>query len=89
MIVDGKSVLIGSHNWSKPGVTLNRDASLIFDDKELAGYYARAFQIDWKRSNPIKPRRFAEAESVMLPGGDVVVAPRFRRVNLQDLPTEG
>ena len=50
MIVDGKWLLLGSHNWSKPGVTLNRDASLIFDDEELAGYYAEAFEIDWARS---------------------------------------
>ena len=41
MIVDGRRVLMGSHNWSKPGVTLNRDASLIFDDEEVADYYRR------------------------------------------------
>jgi phosphatidylserine/phosphatidylglycerophosphate/cardiolipin synthase-like enzyme len=36
--LDGNRVLLGSHNWSKSGVTLNRDASLIFDDAEIAGY---------------------------------------------------
>jgi phosphatidylserine/phosphatidylglycerophosphate/cardiolipin synthase-like enzyme/V8-like Glu-specific endopeptidase len=51
VIVDGKQVLIGSHNWSSLGVTLNRDASLIFDDEEVAEYYAQAFEIDWERSN--------------------------------------
>ena len=29
MVVGGERVLLGSHNWGKPGVTLNRDASLI------------------------------------------------------------
>jgi phosphatidylserine/phosphatidylglycerophosphate/cardiolipin synthase-like enzyme len=51
VIVDGKQVLIGSHNWSSLGVTLNRDASLIFDDEEVAEYYTQAFEIDWERSN--------------------------------------
>src|SRR4029453_16832725 len=50
MIVDGKRVLLGSHNWSMPGVTLNRDASLIFDDRDIAEYYLEAFEIDWQRA---------------------------------------
>ncbi len=89
MIVDGKRMLLGSHNWSKPGVTLNRDASLIFDDEELAQYYAKAFEIDWKRANPIKPKRFVKPEGVAIAGADSIVAPLFERVRLQDLPTEG
>ncbi|HEU4769592.1 MAG TPA: phospholipase D-like domain-containing protein, partial [Pyrinomonadaceae bacterium] len=51
IIVDGRQVLVGSHNWSSLGVTLNRDASLIFDDEEVAQYYAEAFELDWNRSN--------------------------------------
>lgn len=48
MVVDGRHTLIGSHNWSGAGVTINRDASLIFFDAEdIAGYYGEAFQIDW------------------------------------------
>jgi hypothetical protein len=88
-MIAGKRLLLGSHNWSKPGVTLNRDASLIFDDEELAGYYAEAFEIDWARSNPIKPKRYVKAEAVAIPGAESVVVPMFKRVGLQDLPTEG
>lgn len=54
IIVDGKQVLIGSHNWSSLGVTLNRDASLIFDDEEVAQYYAEAFDLDWNRAGEAK-----------------------------------
>ncbi|HEY0331018.1 MAG TPA: phospholipase D-like domain-containing protein [Rhodopseudomonas sp.] len=89
MIVDGQRILLGSHNWSKPGVTLNRDASLIFDDQELAGYYAQAFEIDWARATAIRPKQFVKAESVATPGGEFAVVPLFQRVSLQDLPTEG
>ncbi|MDD1517595.1 MULTISPECIES: phospholipase D-like domain-containing protein [Bradyrhizobium] len=88
MIVDGKRLLIGSHNWSKPGVTLNRDASLIFNDEELAAYYAEAFEIDWARSNPITPKRFVKAEGVAIPGAELVTEAMFKRVSLWDLPTE-
>jgi V8-like Glu-specific endopeptidase len=87
MIVDGKRVLLGSHNWSKPGVTLNRDASLIFDDADVASYYAQAFEIDWERANPLKPKRFVK-ESVVLEAVGDAPPPGFQRVRLSDLVKE-
>ncbi|MFO0908997.1 MAG: phospholipase D-like domain-containing protein [Isosphaeraceae bacterium] len=50
IIVDGKTVLLGSHNWSSSGVTLNRDASLIFAAPKIAAYYQAVFETDWKRA---------------------------------------
>jgi phosphatidylserine/phosphatidylglycerophosphate/cardiolipin synthase-like enzyme len=88
MIVDGKRVLLGSHNWSKPGVTLNRDASLIFDDEEIAGYYADAFEIDWNRANRLKPKKFVKPESVILEAVGDAPPPGFRRVPLSELLTD-
>jgi phosphatidylserine/phosphatidylglycerophosphate/cardiolipin synthase-like enzyme/V8-like Glu-specific endopeptidase len=84
MIVDGARVLIGSHNWSKPGVTLNRDASLIFRDARIAAYYAEAFEIDWERANPIRPRRFVPEGALLEAVGDAP-PPGYRRVRLADL----
>lgn len=87
MIVDGRRVLIGSHNWSKPGVSLNRDASLIFDHKRIAGYFTDAFDIDWDRSRPISPRRHAKELVIREAVGSA--PPRgFRRVRLSDLLKE-
>ena len=88
MIVDGKRVLLGSHNWSKPGVTLNRDASLIFDDEEIAGYYTDAFEIDWNRANRLKPKKFVKPESVILEAVGDAPPPGFRRVPLSELLTD-
>jgi hypothetical protein len=34
-------------------VTLNRDASLIFDDEPIAQYYAEAFELDWDRATDV------------------------------------
>lgn len=83
MIVDGRRVLLGSHNWSQPGVSLNRDASLLFDDEEVAGYYAGAFEVDWDRSNPVRPRRFTPEAAVLETVGDAP-PPGYRRVRLSD-----
>jgi len=87
MIVDGRHVLIGSHNWSKPGVTLNRDASLLFDDEEVAQYYTDAFEIDWNRANPARPKRFLKEAVVLEAVGDAP-PPGFQRVPLSELLQE-
>ena len=87
MIVDGKRVLLGSHNWSKPGVSLNRDASLLFDDTEVAEYYTEAFNIDWDRSNKIVPKRFIVEAVVREAVGDAPPS-GFERVRLSDLAKE-
>lgn len=49
IIIDKKNVLIGSQNWSNDGVSVNRDASLIFDDEKLAAYFRTIFLHDWTK----------------------------------------
>lgn len=57
MVVDGKVVLFGSHNWSNEGVVTNRDASLIFFDEEVAKYLGEVYEYDWDRLATAKPTR--------------------------------
>lgn len=47
IIVDRRRVLLGSQNWSNDGVSVNRDASLLFDDELLANYFRDIFDHDW------------------------------------------
>lgn len=47
IIVDAEVVMFGSHNWSNEGVKTNRDASLIFFDREVAEYLAEVYDHDW------------------------------------------
>jgi hypothetical protein len=47
IIVDDAVVCIGSHNWSGQGTCFNRDASLIFENAAIAGYFAKIFDYDW------------------------------------------
>lgn len=80
IIVDGERVLIGSHNWSGSGVTLNRDASLIFDDKEVAQYYLEAFEIDWARAR--EPRFEEVVDEGVLPAEGDAPPPGYVRMTL-------
>ncbi len=72
IIIDGKVVMFGSHNWSNEGVKTNRDASLIFDDEEIASYLAQVYDYDWNRlatAHPTQKRpRVARAGEKNPPG---------------------
>jgi hypothetical protein len=68
IIVDKKVVMFGSHNWSNEGVKTNRDASLIFDDEEIAAYLADVYDFDWEHlatahPTPARPRVADEGEA--------------------------
>ena len=54
IIVDSARVLLGSHNWSYDGVVLNRDASLLFYDAEIAKYLEGIFIYDWENWSKTK-----------------------------------
>jgi len=83
MIVDGRRCLC-SHNWSGNGVTLNRDASLLFDDSDVAQYYRDIFELDWERaSRPVIPElAIAEAPRIADPAS--AVPQGFRRMTLEE-----
>lgn len=48
LIIDSEVVVVGSHNWTGQGVVLNRDASLIMWNKDIAGYFEEIFEHDWE-----------------------------------------
>lgn len=85
MVVDGQRVLIGSHNWSELGVTLNRDASLLVGSNDVARFFRNAFLVDWNRARPVKAAPpGAEASSIRLATG--AESPQgFKRMRLSDL----
>ena len=82
IVVDGARVLIGSQNWTNQGTTVNRDASLIFDDEEIAKYYEDIFFFDWKSMS----RQSAGGRRVRPAGGDEEEAVAgTRRVSWQEI----
>jgi hypothetical protein len=72
IIIDGKTVVFGSHNWSNEGVKTNRDASLIFADQEIAAYLAQVYDYDWNTlatAHPTQARpRVAKDDEETPPG---------------------
>jgi V8-like Glu-specific endopeptidase len=83
IIVDGSRALVGSHNWSAAGVTLNRDASLIFDDGEVTQYYLEAFDLDWDRAAALAFEELSALEAPRLAASDEP-PPGFVRMPLSD-----
>jgi len=64
IIADGEIVMLGSHNWSNPGVQFNRDASLVIYNREVARYYQDVFLHDWERRT-IHERLETEASEIV------------------------
>lgn len=83
IVVDDARVLIGSQNWSNLGVTLNRDASLIIDNAEVAAYFAEVFEVDWDRALACDFAEFAPEQAPRLAQGGSA-PPGFRRLRLQE-----
>ena len=82
LIVDGQRVLLGSQNWSPLGVSLNRDASLIFDDSRIAQYFLKVFDIDWSRATRVASVTSAGLQAPRHAKGDTP-PPGFVRMSLE------
>lgn len=46
-LIADNSVLISSINWNLNSVTRNREAGLIIDNQDVAGYFMNVFEYDW------------------------------------------
>ena len=80
--MDRKRVALGSQNWSNDGVSVNRDASLLFEDAELAEYFARIFDHDWQ--NQASQSIGAERGGPRLVGRDEVTPSGMVRLTWKD-----
>jgi hypothetical protein len=67
IIVDSKTVVIGSHNWTNSGALYNRDASLIFHDEPIAKYFEKVFLYDWEN---LTGREEIDESPLLAIGGD-------------------
>jgi PLD-like domain/Trypsin-like peptidase domain len=78
IVIDGEIVLIGSQNWTRAGTTLNRDASLIFFDPEIAKYYEDLFMFDWNRIAQVRIDESIPAAALVRTDEGVPAPGRFR-----------
>ncbi len=83
IIVDGETVLLGSHNLTNQGALYNRDASLIVYDAEVALYFAQIFEHDW--TNLAHQRAEEVVGGIRIAQPDEPTPPGFRRVSRAEL----
>jgi hypothetical protein len=82
IVVDRRRVMLGSQNLSNDGVSVNRDASLLFDDEEVATYFARIFEHDWQ--NLARPDIGHEALAVEVASAGDRTPPGMVRLTWKD-----
>ncbi|QIF06075.1 hypothetical protein G5S37_14360 [Roseimicrobium sp. ORNL1] len=56
IVVDGKSVLVSSQNWSDSAVLKNREAGLLIEFPKAAAYYREVFDVDWETGEKKIPK---------------------------------
>jgi phosphatidylserine/phosphatidylglycerophosphate/cardiolipin synthase-like enzyme len=68
IIIDGKTVLASSQNWSDSAVSKNREAGVLMTFPDLAAYYTKIFESDWSTASktiPVPPKSVAAPETLM------------------------
>ncbi len=68
IIVDSKTILLGSHNVTNQGVQANRDASLLIHHEGIAQYYEKVFLHDWDKLS--KPTIREESVPIAITGDE-------------------
>ncbi|MEO6733625.1 MAG: phospholipase D-like domain-containing protein [Ferruginibacter sp.] len=83
IIVDDDFVCIGSQNWSNDGVSVNRDASLLFEDRDLTKYFKEIFLHDW--NFVAKNNIGRESAPASIVSGEAVVPEGMQVIPLKDI----
>lgn len=83
IIVDSKEVMLGSHNLTNQGSLLNRDASLLVRDAEVAAYFEEIFKYDWNNLARQEADELVGGVRIAQPGEETPVG--FRRVSAGEL----
>jgi phosphatidylserine/phosphatidylglycerophosphate/cardiolipin synthase-like enzyme len=76
IVVDEATTLVSSQNWSSSAVAKNREAGLVIDYPELAKYYGKIFESDWKtalRKVPIPGKKATVSPEALARGNFVEV----------------
>ena len=79
VIIDRKKVVVSSTNWSENSIARAREAGVLIESPEIAGYFADVFDFDWSiawdlEEVPAKILRLFQ-ESIFVPGGFEEVHP--------------
>jgi hypothetical protein len=85
-VIDSQTVVVSSQNFSPAGVRQNRDAGVIIENKEIAGYFEKIFLDDWKN----KAKKFAQkAAASTAPSGTSTHRSSSRKSSSPAKPSRG
>jgi phosphatidylserine/phosphatidylglycerophosphate/cardiolipin synthase-like enzyme len=76
VVVDGRSVLVSSQNWSDAAVSRNREAGVWLTHAGIAGYFTKIFENDWAsafQSLPVAREAEVTTPAALRSGGFVRV----------------
>lgn len=91
LLADGQTAFIGSENFTKSSLELNRELGIVFDDAAAVNRLAGAFLQDWNQATPWSaPQATASVQSsVPPPAGGVVPWQDAGRYAGQTITVEG
>ncbi|WP_101296467.1 phospholipase D-like domain-containing protein [Halegenticoccus soli] len=55
VVVDDRTVVVGSANWNNHSVRENREVALVLESRDAAAYYRGVFESDWNAGTPRLP----------------------------------
>ena len=83
LVVDGRQVMLGSHNLTNAGALFNRDASLRVRNSQVAAYFEQILLYDWDVLAKQNADELVGGARLAAPGEET--PPGFRRVSLRSL----
>ena len=70
-VVDSRTVVVSSQNFSPAGVRLNRDAGVIIESPDIANYFGPIFLSDWnQKAKPFAPKAAAQLSKRSVPAAN-------------------
>jgi phosphatidylserine/phosphatidylglycerophosphate/cardiolipin synthase-like enzyme len=76
-VIDGRTVVVSSQNFSPAGIYENRDAGVILESPEIAQYFAPIFDADWAGARPLVVK--VRARSTRKAGGGRATRPTGKK----------
>src|SRR5262249_8299951 len=76
-VIDSRTVVVSSQNFSPAGIYENRDAGVILESPEIAQYFGPIFDADWAGARPLVVK--ARARSARKAGGGRATRPTGKK----------
>lgn len=77
MVIDDRTVVVGSLNWNNVSLRENREVVLVVEGEEAAAYYRAVFEGDWRPPERVTPVGFVVFVATLWIGAGLVATRRI------------